>query len=115
MNPPTLLDELVANQAFWGVLLFAAFAGVIYYTTEFLKAWHAESAKLDRVLEQGPPDDLWCEINGHAYNADPNGWHCANCTQIVRFPQTCAFAVPPDVCAVCVQRRTCDVYDGQSS
>ena len=60
---PTLLNDWVTNQAFWGFLLLAAFAGVVYYTTEFLKRWHAASAELDRVLEQGPPD-VTCAIDG---------------------------------------------------
>jgi hypothetical protein len=65
MNPgpaPTLLNDWVTNQAFWAFLFLAAFAGLVYYTTEFLKTWHAKSAELDQVLEQGPPayDDTCC-------------------------------------------------------
>ena len=84
MNP-TLLDEWVANQAFWGFLGVAAFAGLVYYTTEILKAWHAESAKLDRLLAQGPPDDT-CAIDG-----------CTN-------PGTTLFYSPTGVLFVC---RSC--------
>ena len=58
---PTLLNDWVTNQAFWGFLFLAAFAGLVYYTTEFLKRWHAKSAELDRVLTEGPPDDT-CAI-----------------------------------------------------
>ena len=83
---PTLLEQLVASRTFWGVLGLAVFAGVIYYTTEFLKAWHAEAAKLDRVLKYGPPDDLWCNTHGHNLAADPAGWRCANCGQRTVLP-----------------------------
>ena len=59
MNPgpaPTLLNDWVTNQAFWGFLLLAVFASVVWRFTEFIKAWHAKSAELDRVLTEGPPD-----------------------------------------------------------
>ena len=59
---PTLLNDWVTSQAFWGFLFLAAFAGVVYYTTEFLKRWHAASAELDRVLAEGPP--VTCAIDG---------------------------------------------------
>ena len=66
MNPgpaPTLLSDWVTNQAFWAFLFLAAFAGALWYVTEFLKRWHAASAELDQVLEQGPPD-VTCAIDG---------------------------------------------------
>lgn len=75
MNPaPTLLNEWVTNQAFWGFIGVAAFAGLIYCTTEFLKAWHAEAAKLDKVL--APHVVNWCGTHGHAYAFV---WRCAHC------------------------------------
>ena len=90
---PTLLDELVANQAFWGDLLFAAFAGLVWATIEILKAWHAESAKLDRVLKYGPPEDLtFCDTHGHDVATDAAGWHCVNCGQVTRQPLNCGGA-----------------------
>ena len=106
---PTLLEQLVASQTFWGILGLAALAGLTNRTTQMFKAWHAHDAKDEEPHDE--PDHTWCDTHGHAYAADPNGWHCANCPQIVRFPLTCAYAVPPDVCAVCVQRRTCEVHD----
>ena len=66
MNPgpaPTLLNDWVTSQAFWAFLFLAAFAVALWYTTEFLKRWHAKSAELDRVLAEGPPDAT-CAIDG---------------------------------------------------
>jgi len=66
VNPgpaPTLLNDWVTNQAFWGFLLLAVFASVVWRFTEFIKAWHAKSAELDRVLAEGPPDAT-CAIDG---------------------------------------------------
>ena len=61
MSAPTLLDELVTSQAFWGVIGLAAFAGLLYHTTEILKAWHAHDAEDED--EQGPTPDT-CAIDG---------------------------------------------------
>ena len=53
MSALTLLDELVTSQAFWGILGLAAFAGLLYHTTEILKTWHAQDAE----DEQEPTPD----------------------------------------------------------
>ena len=81
MSAPTLLEQLVTSQAFWGFLLVAAFAGLLYHTTEILKTWHAHDAEDD--AEQGPPASGTCAIDG-----------CIN-------PAATAFFSPTGVLFVC--------------
>lgn len=78
---PTLLEQLVANQTFWGILGLVALAGLTYHTTEILKAWHARDAKDE---EQGPPTPDTCAIDG-----------CTN-------PVAISFYSPTGVLYVCV-------------
>jgi len=81
MNPgpaPTLLNDWITipNFAWAAILGLAAFAVLVWWTTEFLKAWHAKSAELDQVLEQGPPQPHECSIGGchqPATHAFPTG------------------------------------------
>jgi len=78
MNPgpaPTLLTDWITipSLAWAAILSFAAFAVLIWWTTEFLKAWHAKSAELDQVLEQGPPQPHGCNITG-CHRPASSGW-----------------------------------------
>jgi len=86
MNPaPTLLDEWITNQAFWGFLFLVAFAGVVYYGTEFLKRMHA--AREDDTPEHPWPMRL---CPGHDYEAVDGNYVCAHCGDVVRQPLNCA-------------------------
>jgi len=73
---PTLLNDWVTTNAFLAFIGFFAFAVLVWMATEFLKTWHAKSAELDQVLEQGPPPRHECSIGGchqAATNAFPTG------------------------------------------
>jgi len=63
--PGLVTDWITIPSLAWAAILgLAAFAVIIWWTTELLKTWHAKSAELDQVLEQGPPQPHRCNITG---------------------------------------------------